>query len=225
MKAHPSWSYYIMLKQFNEKYADTPLGRLEMKKPLSAYSFPQLELTLGYRGCITCSESCVSYISVVLYDTEETKTHTLNMFIPVIYLGDILPNFGHISWPMTRFMCYPDYADMMFPAWHEDKDVRDIMFDCVCRNVFAKNNCPDRIKNKLRLLSDTIGNSNVACMVGSDYYGYNSIGCHRLVRTALVTPFIIRRIIFTRGHSYYFRHTLSDTKYATDKYIQPDNFY
>lgn len=225
MKAHPSWSYYIMLKQFNERYADTPLGRLEMKKPLSAYSFPQLELTLGYRGCITCSDGCVSYISIVLYDTEETKTHTLNMFIPMIYIGNLLPNFGHISWPMTRFMCYPDYADMMFPVWHEDKEVKDLMFDCVCRNVFAKNNCPDRIKNKLRVLSDIIGNSNVRCMVGSSYYGYDSMGCHRLVRTSLVTPFRIKRIIFTRGHSYHFMHTLSDTKYATDKYIQPDNFY
>ena len=218
-----------MLKQFEERYADTPLGRLQRVKPLSAFHFPQLDITLACRGsCRTASG--LGFVSMVVFDSY-TYTKTFNIIVPVMFTSaDMVYNLGHVAWPMCRAMCFPDYDDMGYPVRDGSDEDKDIMFECICRNMYAKQKGNSLIRDKFRLLSDVIGNSNVSCYYGHQYRQMPFVRKYtcNILATANLMPYEkgIKRIIFTDGYMYHFETIFanSHTKYEYNSCMKPDNF-
>ena len=212
-----------MLKQFDERYADTRLGKLQRWKPLSAFIFPQLEMTIALRGSKLSPSLGIDYAAMVIYDNTGGKTVRLDFIVPLFMHRTGYVNLGHIMFPLYQLACSTDCSYLIPPlrnASHYDKDV---MFDCICRNAFAQKCCTDIIQKKLSALEYIIGNPTVDILYGHQFRTHglcpdNAESANRFIFND------VRRILFVNGHALHFEYYFEQTKYDSPFYIEYRNF-
>lgn len=212
-----------MLKQFDERYADTKLGKLQRWKPLSAFIFPQLEMTIAFRGSKPNPSLDVDYAAMVIYDNTGRKTVRLDFIVPIFMHRTNYVNLGQVMFPLCQFAYSTDYAYNIPPLRNGSDLDKDIMFDCMCRNVFAQKSCTSIIKKKLNVLEYIIGNPAVDIIYGHQF----TIHGLRTKDAESANRFIfneVRRILFVNNHTYYFRRCLEHTRYVDQFYINHRNF-
>lgn len=217
-----------MLPDFDDKFADTPLSRMSRHTPFSAFCFPQIDLSLAYRGSVQSPSTNVRYAVVVVYEKVSKRTVPFDMVVPIMYVNNIPLNLAHIIWPICKILTYGDPEDDFSITQYESQEDKDMMFECACRNMFAKQQSYRIIREKFRILVELIGNSSVRCLYGHQYSTYEPITEYHgglLAKASLIgSGRGIRRVIFTHGHEYAFRRLFDDFIYSSDKYINPDNF-
>lgn len=217
-----------MLPDFDDKFTDTPLSRMSRHRPFSAFCFPQIDLSLAYRGSVQSPSTNVRYAVVVVYEKVGKRTVPFDMVVPIMYVNNIPLNLAHIIWPLCKILTYGDPEDDFCMVQNESQEDKDMMFECACRNMYAKLQSYRLLREKFRLLVDVIGNSCVSCLYGYQYNTYDPLHMfdgHLLSKASLIgSGRGIRRVIFTHGHEYFFHMHLDDFIYSTDKYINPDNF-
>lgn len=212
-----------MLKQFDERYADTRLGKLQRWKPLSAFIFPQLEMTIAYRGIKVSPSLDVDYTALVVYDNTGRKTVRLDFIVPIYRHTTEYVNLGQVMFPLCQ-LAYPiDYFHLISLLRNGSDLDEPMMFDCICRNVFAQRGCTDIIRKKLNVLERIIGNPTVDILYG-----------HQFVKDGLLSDnaesanrFTFRdvsRILFVNGHAHHFGYCFAHTKYVDPFYVNHRNF-
>ena len=217
-----------MLPDFDDKFAGTPLAYMSKHKPFSAFCFPQIDLTLAYRGSVRSPSETVRYAVMVAYEKVGKRTVPFDMVVPVLYANNIPLNLAHVIWPMCKLLTYGDPEDDFYTTSAESQQDKDMMFECVCRNMFAKQQSYRLLREKFRLLVDVIGNSSVRCFYGHQYNTFDPVSeCNGnlLAKASLIGGCRgIRRVIFTHGHEYSVSMHLGDYIYGRDFYINPYNF-
>lgn len=212
-----------MLKQFDERYADTRLGKLQRWKPLSAFIFPQLEMTIAYRGIKVSPSLDTDYAAMVIYDNTGRKTVKLDFIVPIFMHRTDYVNLGQVMFPLCQLAYPTDYSNLVSPIMSNSDPDKDVMFDCICRNVFAQRGCTDIIRKKLNVLERIIGNHTVYVLYGHQFTTYGL----RLDNAESANRFIfdgVRRILFVRGHADCFGYCFAHTKYADPFYVNHRNF-
>lgn len=212
-----------MLKQFDEHYADTKLGKLQRWKPLSAFIFPQLEMTIAFRGSELSPSLTVDYAAMVIYDNTGRKTVKLDFIVPLFMHRTTYVNLGQVIFPLCQLAYPTDYSHFITPLRDSSNHDKDIMFDCMCRNVFAQRCCTGIIKKKLNVLECAIGNSAVEILYGHQFTKRglcldNAESANRLIFND------VRRILFVNNHTYYFNRCLEYTRYTNSFYTNHRNF-
>lgn len=212
-----------MLKQFDERYADTRLGKLQRWKPLSAFIFPQLEMTIACRGIKVSPSLAVDYAAMVVYDNTGRKTVKLDFIVPIYMHNTDYVNLGQVMFPLCQ-LAYPiDYSNLTSLVRNGNDLDESIMFDCICRNVFAQRGCTDIIRKKLNVLERIIGNPAVDILYGHQFTTYglcldNAESANRFIFDG------VRRILFVRGHAQHFGYCFVHTRYADPFYVNHRNF-
>jgi hypothetical protein len=132
-------------------------------------------------------------------------------------------NLGQIMFPLCQFAYSTDYSYHISPLRNGSDLDKDIMFDCMCRNVFAQKCCKGIIKKKLNVLECIIGNHAVGILYGHQF-GKDGL---RWSNAEYANRFMfhdVRRILFTNNHTCYFRRCLEYTRYIDQFYINHRNF-
>lgn len=212
-----------MMKQFDERYADTKLGKLQRWKPLSAFIFPQLEMTIALRGSKFRASLGVDYAAMVIYDNTGRKTVRLDFIVPLFMHRTSYVNLGHVIFPLCQLAYPTDYSNLIPPLRNASNYDKDIMFDCMCRNVFAQRGCTDIIRKKLNVLERVIGNPTVDILYGHQFATHglcpeNAESANRFIFND------VRRILFVNGHALHFSYCLAYTKYVAPSYTDHHNF-
>jgi hypothetical protein len=212
-----------MLKQFDERYADTRLGKLQRWKPLSAFIFPQLEMTIAYRGIKVSPSFDVDYAAMVIYDNTGRKTVKLDFIVPIYRHRTDYVNLGQIMFPLCQLAYQTDYSHFISLLRNGSDLDEPIMFDCICRNVFAQIGCTDIIRKKLNVLERLIGNPTVDILYGHQFTTHglrpdNAESANRFSFDGL------RRILFVNGHAIHFGYCFAHTKYVDPFYANHRNF-
>lgn len=212
-----------MLKQFDERYADTTLGKLQRWKPLSAFIFPQLEMTIAFRGSKIRASLGVDYVAMAIYDNTGRKTVRLDFIVPLFMHPTEYVNLGHVMSPLCQLAHMTDYSHLIPPLIDASNYAKDIMFDCMCRNVFAQKGCTNIIRKKLCVLKNVIGNPTVDILYGHQFVKDGLIPSNAEYANRFTFRDVVR-ILFVNGHEPDFRYCLEHTKYTNPFYINHRNF-
>lgn len=212
-----------MLKQFDERYADTRLGELQRCKPLSAFIFPQLEITIALRGHKLRASLGFDYAAMAIYDNTGRKTVRLDFIVPLFMQPTEYVNLGHVLFPLYQLAYTTDYSNLIPPLRNGYRYDKDIMFDCMCRNMFAQKGCTGIIKKKLHVLERVIGNPTVDILHGHQFVAHglcldNAESANRFIFDG------VRRILFVNGHTIHFGYCLAHTRYVDPLYANHRNF-
>jgi hypothetical protein len=212
-----------MLKQFDERYADTRLGELQRCKPLSAFIFPQLEMTIAFRGSKPSPSLDVDYAAMVIYDNTGRKTVKLDFIVPIYRHTTDYVNLGQVMFPLCQ-LAYPTDCSHLISLLRNGNDLDEpIMFDCMCRNVFAQRGCTDIIRKKLNVLERIIGNPTVDILYGHQFTTHGLCPSNAELANRLIFD-DVRRILFVWGHAIHFGYCLEHTKYIDKFYVNHRNF-